>query len=98
MIVNRLKIHDSEFEDVLNTYHLKSIEIEELMAQYFSILESIVDEKILEGETACALQNFTALTKLALKAEIGNIMSEHNEKVKHFIDEVTQQDDTELES
>ena len=78
-------ILDSEYIEARDEYLPKAVLVEDLLDRYLKALQSIVDEKIVEGETATALQNFKLLTQNVLAKQLENILTDHRTETADFI-------------
>lgn len=90
------RILDEEYQMVHDTYSPKATSIEELMEKYFETAMSVVDDHILEGDTAIAFQNFSSIAKLVLKSQLEEILLKHQGFTKGFMDEIANKDDAQF--
>ncbi len=91
-----LTVQDSEFVDASNQYYSKAQKIEECMSKYVGILQSIVGEKILEGDASLALADFTSLAEGYMCGELEAILQRHKTKVNAFVSDTETDDEAQL--
>lgn len=83
--MSELYLIDSEFKMVETEYASEADLVEEQVSKYVSIINCIVDEKILEGEAGKALLEFAETAKSYMDGKFSEIIQKHKGKTASFL-------------
>lgn len=85
-------IIDDDFCKSMGAYFVKKgTEMDQMIADYISILQDVKNKGIVSGDVAVALSSYISYAS-KLKMQIGNISSDVNSKINSFLSHVDDED------
>jgi len=88
-----LYIVDADFKKVESDYYSEAQLVDEQVEKYITTVTSIVNDKIIEGDSGQALLDFAETAKSFLTGEFSSILERHNDKTRCFVNDTESDDD-----
>lgn len=91
MAGKELVIDESNCKELQKYFHDQGIEMENIITQYISILQTISGSGIVSGEVSNALKMYVVYAS-KLKGEIGNLSGAVTQKIDFFVERMKDAD------